>query len=37
MMDSADVQAFKADAREDNREEVRTYVSGTDQAPQKTF
>ncbi|TFK82368.1 hypothetical protein K466DRAFT_500470, partial [Polyporus arcularius HHB13444] len=32
MMDSADVQAFRADAREDNR-----YASGTDQAPQKTF
>ncbi|KAI0686778.1 hypothetical protein C8T65DRAFT_143798, partial [Cerioporus squamosus] len=37
MMDSPDVQAFKADAREDNREDVRKYESGTDQAPQKTF
>ena len=37
MMDSPDVQAFKADAREDNREEVRKYESGTDAAPQKNF
>ncbi|RPD68217.1 hypothetical protein L226DRAFT_517509 [Lentinus tigrinus ALCF2SS1-7] len=37
MMDSPDVQAFKADAREDNREDVRKYGSGTDKAPQKTF
>ncbi|RPD52790.1 hypothetical protein L227DRAFT_514238, partial [Lentinus tigrinus ALCF2SS1-6] len=37
MMVSPDVQAFKADAREDNREDVRTYGSGTDKAPQKSF
>ena len=37
MMDSPDVQAFKADAREDNREDVRKYESGTDAAPQKNF
>ncbi|KAI0670627.1 hypothetical protein C8Q78DRAFT_1070172 [Trametes maxima] len=37
MMDSDDVQYFKKDAREDNREEVRTYASGTAEAPCKDF
>ena len=37
MMDSEDVQVFKADAREDNRESVRRYESGTDEAPRKEF
>ena len=36
-MDSEDVQVFKADAREDNRESVRRYESGTDEAPRKEF
>ncbi|KAI0686526.1 hypothetical protein C8Q76DRAFT_636105 [Earliella scabrosa] len=37
MMDSEDVQVFKADAREHNRESVRRYESGTDEAPRKEF
>ncbi|KAI0349960.1 hypothetical protein OH77DRAFT_1414048 [Trametes cingulata] len=37
MMDSEDVQYFKKDDRGDHREEVRTYGSGTADAPKKDF
>ncbi|KAL7277879.1 hypothetical protein PYCCODRAFT_1372417 [Trametes coccinea BRFM310] len=37
MMDSEDVQYFKKDAREDNREDVRRYDSGTADAPKADF
>ncbi|KAI8974016.1 hypothetical protein BD414DRAFT_498875 [Trametes punicea] len=35
IMDSEDVQHFKKDARDDNKEDVRRYDSGTADAPQK--
>ncbi|EKM53479.1 uncharacterized protein PHACADRAFT_175911 [Phanerochaete carnosa HHB-10118-sp] len=37
MMDSEEVQYFKKDARDEYHEDVKTYKSGTDQAPKKTF
>ena len=37
MMDSEDVQAFKADGRDDLHEPVRRYEDGTDEAPRKDF
>ena len=37
MMDNEDVQAFKADDREEYHEEVKTYKSGTEAAPEKEF
>ena len=36
-MDSEDVQAFKADNREEYHEPVRKYADGMAEAPQKSF
>lgn len=37
MMDSEDVQAFKADGKDEYHEEVRKYDSGEAEAPKQTF